>query len=456
MTRLFKIRLVRGQRPPSDATLFPAGDDSQRVPSTRSLAAVAAVAALVAVSLAAAVGGPAAAAPPPEDVCGTCGSYFETAVADAGGPVVAVTESRPGVNLHANGTATVFSWNVLRPAAADWVANNTDAVARELAASDAGLAETKPNLSVELVGGEARVTYTDRDFAHRSVGGTLVVDAFTRTPTGWEVNAGAFHVWAPGSYAAVTHERGAFAVSWTDSIDTEHVVFAPDSGLTSVAAGRLALVIETAPAFLRGAAIALLPFVGALALLFRGVDVAAELLPDADSRTAGGVVAAASAAVLVGLLATRRVSLYFMLPGAVVLCTAATGVAVGAAAYRGVERVRTLALAAVGVPLALGAVAALVGAYAHPAVAGWTIGRALSAGCLAAQVGVFAVLGATRERDGTSRWRRFAAAAAPPVAVVALIGPTAVVLAWVPLLAVLAPLAYLLGAAVGRTSLRSV
>lgn len=80
--------------------------------------------------------------------------------------------------------------------------------------------------------------------------------------------------------------------------------------------------------------------------------------------------------------------------------------------------------------------------------------RRNSAGCLAAQVGVFVVLGSTR--GGGKRWRRFTATVAPVFAVLVVLGPTVPLLAWVPVLAVVAPLGYLLGASVGRSDLRSV
>jgi hypothetical protein len=218
---------------------------------------------------------------------------------------------------------------------------------------------------------------------------------------------------------------------------------------------RLAVVAATAPTFLRGAAIALAPAVGLLAVLFRAVDTAAEVTPAVSARTAGGATAAASAVAIAALVATNSVSLYLLFPASIVLFTAVTGIGAGAAAYRGLGE-RAFTLAAVGAPLAAATLAALAGAYAHPAVAGWTVGRALSAGCLAAQVGVFAALGATRSRDDASRWRRFAAAALPLAAPVALLGPTAIVIAWAALLVALAPAAYLLGASVDRHRLRSV
>ncbi|WP_232701174.1 hypothetical protein [Halobacterium wangiae] len=414
------------------------------------------LATLLVLALLAPLGATAGAAPPPEDVCGACEAHFETAVEDAGGPSVTVGESRLDVHLAENGSAKFVAQNTLQPADAAWVANNTDAVAHALATTDAGLDESKHALSVRLVGDTAVVEYVDDSFGYQTIAGVVVADAFTRTQTGWEVNTGRFVVHAPGTYVVASHDRGDTTVGWDDSVDAEPVAFAPTHGPVSAAATRFALVAETGPAFLRGAAFVLVPFVVVLSLLFRGVDTAVEVTPSVDARTAGGAAVAAGGAVALALVATGAVSLYFMLPGAVLLFTAVTAVAVGAAALREPPTTLSLGLAAVGVPLSVGVVAAFVGALAYPGVFGWTVGRALSAGCLAAQVGVFAVLGATRNRDGGRRWRRFTAAVAPVVGVVALLGPTVVLLAWVPLLAVLAPLAYLLGASVGRSGLRSV
>jgi len=399
----------------------------------------------------------AAAAPPPEDVCGVCGDRAERAVEAAGGPDVAVAESRLDVHVRENSTALARARNELRdPANADWVANNTDAVARALSTTDDGIGESRRGLSVHVDDETVVVEYVDETFAYRTFGGVLVVDALTRTPTGWEVNAAEFAVWAPGTYQTATHDRGHDIASWTDSAPTDHVVFAPDNGPVSAVSSRAALVAATAPAFLRGAAVSLAPLVGALAVLFRAVDAAADLLaPAVDARAAGGVAVAAGVVAALALAATGSVSLYLLFPAAAVLFTAATAVAAGAAALAGVRTTLWLTLAAVGVPLSAAAVAGLAGAFAHPAVAGWTIARALAAGSLAAQLGAFVVFGATRNADGASSLQRFAAVLAPAVAVVAVLGPSLLVVLWVPVVLAVAPLAYLLGASVAP-GLRSV
>lgn len=424
--------------------------------STRRPLPALAVAVVLALGLLAA-GAPALAAPPPEDVCGVCSDHFESGVADADGPDVTVERSRLDVHVRENGSARVVARNTLPKTDAAWVANNTDAVAHALSTNDAGLDESKHALSVRVDDETAVVSYVDETFGYRTFGGVVVADAFTRTPTGWRVNADAFAVHAPGTHVLSTHDRGNTVATWTEDVDTDHVAFAPSHGPVSAAATQLALVVETAPAFLQGATLALFPVVGALAVLFGAVDTAAAVTAGVSARTAGTAAAVGGAAVVLGLVATGAVSLYFMLPGAVPLFTAVTAFAVGAVVLAGARSTQSLALAAVGVPLSAAAVAGLAGGFAHPAVAGWTIGRALAAGCLAAQVGVFTVLGATRDRRsvGGRPWRWFGLALAPAVAVVAAIGPTFLLLLWVPVLLVLAPAAYALGASVGPR-LRSV
>ncbi|MGB9963580.1 hypothetical protein [Halobacterium hubeiense] len=413
--------------------------------------ALPAVAAVVVLAL---VAGGATAAPPPEDACGVCDSYFESAVADAGGPDVAVEQSRLDVHVRENGSARVLARNELAPGDAAWVANNTGAVADALAPVDTGVGDADGPVSVRVVDDAAVVEYTDSGFAYRSFGGVVVVDALAETPTGWTVNAELFALHAPGTHVAASHDRGVSVVEWTDHADDDYVTFAPGHGPASAAAARLALVAATAPAFLRGAAMALGPALAVLAVLFRAVGAVPDLTPDVDAQTAGTVVLGAGALVAGAVVATGQVSLYFMAAGAVPLFTAIAAVAAGGAVHLGVRDTTRLAAAAVGVPLSVGVLAAFVGAFAHPAVAGWTMGRALTAGVLAAQVGVFAVLGATR--DSGSGWLRFAAVAAPAVAVVALVGPTVLVLAWTVALVVVAPLSYAFGASVGRSRLRSV
>ncbi|MDL0137850.1 hypothetical protein PNQ20_13440, partial [Halobacterium salinarum] len=107
--------------------------------------------------------------------------------------------------------------------------------------------------------------------------------------------------------------------------------------------------------------------------------------------------------------------------------------------------VRGLTAAAVGTPIALGTLAAVGGALTHPAVALPTVRRAVVSGLLVAQLGVFVVLGAAHDVAPASRWQRLAAVLAPPAAVVAVVGPTLVLVAWLPLLVVFAHPTYWFG-----------
>jgi len=425
------------------------------VPSTRSLAALGIVAALLVGSLAVA-GPPADAAPPPEDVCGVCDDHFEAAVADAGGPEVTVAESRLDAWVYENGSTLVGAKIDLSRADATWVANNTDALADELAATDAGIDADKRALSVRVDDDLVFVEYVDEEFAYETFGGVVVADALTRTETGWNVNAERFAVWAPSDYVTATHVRGVAVAEWRDHADTGPLVFAPDRGPVPAAIARLALVAATWPAFLGNAAVALVPFVGVLALAFRAMDGVAEATPDVSPRTAGVASVAAGSLAALALAATGRVSLYFRFHEAVPLFAAVTAVSVGVAALAGARGALSLSLAAVGVPLSLGVVAVFVGGPAHPRVAGWTIWRALLAAGLAAQVGAFVVFGAARKRRRGRRWPAFIGLLAPVVAALVLFGSPMLVLYWALALAVLAPLAALLGDAVAGSGLRSV
>ena len=161
-------------------------------------------------------------------------------------------------------------------------------------------------------------------------------------------------------------------------------------------------------------------------------------------------MALGSAALLVGLVLSGQATTYFMLHGATPLFAALTGLVVGGLAVT--DRVhdwRAFAAAAVGTPLLLGVVGAVVGANAHPEVALPTVGRALAAGLLAAQLWTFAVVGALDA--AVSDWVRLAAVVAPLVGVVALLGPgillAPVVLLWLVVLALFGLPAYLVGAA---------
>jgi hypothetical protein len=425
------------------------------------VAAAALAAALLlasAVVLMTAIAPPATAAPPPRDTCGACADDFEDAAAAAGGEVT-VASSAMDVSVAGNGSARVEVAVDVGPDDADWVAANADAVVAELAADGGGLAPVPRDATVQTADGVATVRYDAPEFAHTSAGGVVVVDAFAdgRT-TGWRVTGDQLRLHAPQGYV-VTHGPAATpTVAWTtgEAIDDAHLVYAPGDGATPTAATQFALAVETGPAFLRAAALALAPALVVLALVWRSVDATATRFGDWDARTLGTATAVTSALAAVALVAAGPVSTYVPLQGTAPLVTALTGVSVGSLAATGrLNTDRSVAAAAVGLPLVLGTIAAAVGAVRHPGVASWTVGRGLASGLLAAQLGAFVVLGATRDRTGSSAWRRYAAVAAPPIGVVALLGPAPVLYGWLLVVLLAAHPAYWLGASVAPR-LRSV
>jgi hypothetical protein len=365
------------------------------------------------------------------------------------------------VSLAANGSARVEVTVDVGERDAAWVAANADAVVAELAASarSSALAPVPANATIRASDGVAIVSYDAPEFAHTSAGGVVVVDAFASgRATGWTVTGDALRLHAPEDYAATHGPATAPVTTWTagDDVEAVHVAFAPDDGLVSTAATQAALAVETGPAFLKLAALLLAPVLAVLALVWRSVDATATRFGGWDARTLGTATAAAGVLAAAALLAARSVSTSVSPQGTAPLVTALTAVSVGSLAATGrLDSERAVAAAAVGLPLALGALAAAVGASTHPDVASLTVGRGLASGLLAAQLGAFVVLGATRERADASAWLRYAAVAAPPVGVVALLGPTLVVLGWLAVLLVAAHPAYWLGASLGP-GLRSV
>ncbi|MFB6073308.1 MAG: hypothetical protein ABEJ88_10130 [Halobacterium sp.] len=398
-----------------------------------------------------------AAAPPPEPVCGACDAELEAAVADAGGSVT-VTDATLTVRVGDDGAARVAAANRLAPGDTSWVANHTDAVLAELAAGDDGLAPVPRDATVRVHGNYLEVEYDAPGLARSSFGRVVLVGAFRDTrSTAWRVNVDRFVLHAPTGFVFTRVPVGAagdaFVAHRGDVIDDEFVAFAPDDGAVSNALTRLAVALELGPQFLADAALALAVPVLAVAGLLRGFRAASARLPAPDTAASPGrLVALAGAAVALALVATGHTSSYFEPYWAAPLFTAVTGVLVGGlAAADALDDDRVLAVAAVGTPVALGALAAVAGARFHPEVAYYTVRRALVAGLLAAHAWTFAVAGAHRTRW---RWRRqVAVVAAPLVAVVALAGPAwlaGAAAVWL-LVAAATPAAYWLGA-----SLRSV
>jgi len=437
-------------------------DSGQPSPSLPSLSTLAVVALAVS-ALALGATAPAAAAPPPANVCGACGPAFEDAATAAGGSVTA-DASTMDVRVAADGSARVAVDVTVGSRDADWLAANADAVLAELAAGDDpsvtdGIAPVPADATLHASGDGVTIEYDAPGVAHASPGGVVVVGAFADgRPTGWEVNSDHFRLHAPENHVVTHGPADSPVTEWTsgDHVDDAVVAYASDAGVVSTLATQYALVVETGPEFLRYAAIMLAPTLVVLAGLLWSTRALVAPLPTVDSTRAGTVVAAAGGAVTVALVATGAVSTYFEFPIAAALFAALTAVAVGALAARGrLRTVRGLAAAAVGTPVALAAVGAVVGALTHQEVAVPTVRRAVLAGSLVAQVGAFVVVGASREVAPASRWRRLAAVLAPSVVLVAVVGPTLVLVAWLPLLVVSVYPAYWFGRTVAG-GLRSV
>ena len=435
--------------PPADSQPPPAASDSSTVSHARLTVIAAATVAVLALG----AGAPAAAAPPPTDVCGACGASFEEAAAAAGDDIT-VEASTMDVRVAANGTARVTADLTVESGDADRVAASADAVLAALAAGDDldatdGVAPVPAAATLTAAGDTVRVQYDAPGVAHTAAGGVVVVDAFADgRPTGWEVDAETVRLHAPAGYAVTHGPADAPVTTWTsgDHIDDAVVTYAASNGILATAATQLALVTETGAAFLRYAAIVLAPTLVVLAGLLWSTRAVGTRVPTVGSARAGTVVAAAGGAAAVALVASGAVSTYFEFPIAATLFAALTAVAVGALAASGrLRTIRALAVAAVGTPVALAALGAAVGALTHPAVAVLTARKAVIAGSLVAQIGAFVVVGASQQSDPAGRWRRLAAVLAPSLVVVAVVGPTLLLVAWLPVLVVAAHPAYWFG-----------
>lgn len=408
---------------------------------------------------------PVAAAPPPEDVCGACGTHLETAVEDAGGAVT-VTESTLDVWVYENGSARVIAENQLAGDGADWVRDNREEVASNLAEDDDGLAAVPSDATIDVAGDRVSVAYEAPEFAHTSAGGVVLVDAFRDThSTGWEVNADTFRLHAPDGYEFTAGPGATELKTWNGNDDhtaAEFVAFAPDDGAVSTLATQFAIGIEVGPQFAAAAALTLVAPFFVLALVLAALPrLVAGIGENGDVHRGALVITGASAALAAALTVSGTASDYFMLPASVPLFAAATGVVVGGLAARGrlADR-RRLAVAAVGAPLAFAALAAAIGAARHPEVALPTAGRAAASGLLAAQLWLFAPLGSADRAGDDTRWWLRAAAFAPFVGFVLLLGPSVVfgllLAIWALALVVVAAPAYWLGSALQHARVRSV
>lgn len=441
------------------------------MPSSRSASSTLVVVALSTFLVAVAMLGPvavspAAGAPPPEDVCGACETHFETAVEDVG-RTVTVDGSSFDVWVFENGSAWVVAENQLRADDAAWVDDHREEVVDSLAESDDGLAPVTSDATVRVVHDRVYVAYAVPNFAHTSVGNVVLVDAFRDThSTGWEVNADTFRLYAPGDYVFTAGPDATEVNVWgadsDPSVDTTLVAFAPDDGVVSTLATQLAIGVEVGPPFAAAAALTLaVPFFVlaiVLALLSR---LGTRVGENGDIHRGAILIAGASAVLAVAMTASGIASDYFMLPASVPLFVAATGVVVGGLAARGyLADHRRLAVVAIGTPLAFAALAAAIGALRHPELAARTAGRALASGLLAAQLWLFAPLGSADRAEDETRWWLRAAAFAPFVGFVLLLGPGVVfgvfLAVWALALGVVAAPAYWIGSALQHARVRSV
>lgn len=195
-----------------------------------------------------------AAAPPPEGVCGVCGSEFERSAEEVGVDAT-VVESDLTVRVTADGDSRWTAHATLSGPAADRFAANRSllrrAVERTYDSSRTAVDEPR-NLSVGLDDRTVTVSFTVADAARRYPGDVLLFDAFARSPPDGEpyVDADELTVRGPAG-TAVTHAPSGGTVDgnridWSASEDDGSygpqlgsdalVAFAPDDGLLSRAA----------------------------------------------------------------------------------------------------------------------------------------------------------------------------------------------------------------------------
>jgi hypothetical protein len=242
------------------------------------------------------------AAPPPEGVCGVCGSEFER-TAEENGIDATVRASNLTVQVTPAGDSHWTAIATLNRAAADQFARNRtllDRTVRRTYASYRTVVDDPENLSVTLDDRTVTVTFTVANAAHRYPGGVLVFDEFARYPPDGEAynDADTLIVTGP-SGTTVTHSppgstaRGNRAV-WTADADRRTsrsqlgreatVAFAPDGGLLARAATAAAVRTHAlGPIQSELREYALLPAV-LLGLVAGGLLLAGDRLPPALAR----------------------------------------------------------------------------------------------------------------------------------------------------------------------------
>lgn len=256
-----------------------------------------------------------AAAPPPEGVCGICGSGFERA-ADENGIDATVGESTLTVRATAEGESHWTATATLNRAAADQFAENHTLLERTVHrtyTTGRTVVDDPENLSVTLDDRTVTVAFTLPDTVRQYPGGVLLFDGFVSYPPNGNayIDADALTVTGPAG-TTITHTPtggtvGGGQAVWTTGPDRSHlgqkatIAFAHDDGLVGQAATAAAVRIHAfglAEADLR--AYALLPAV-LLGLVAAGLVLAGDRLPRLRGRgrqvtqwlaVAGGLYAA--------------------------------------------------------------------------------------------------------------------------------------------------------------------
>lgn len=193
----------------------------------------------------------ASAAPPPEGVCGVCGSAFERSAEEVGVDVT-VVESNLTVQVTADGDSHWTAHSTLNRAAADRFAANRTLLKRTIErtyTSSRTVVDNPQNLSVVLDERTVTVTFTVEDVAHQYAGGVLLFDGFVRYPPNGDsyIDADTLTVHGP-SGTVVTHTPPGSTVDgnqsvWTTSKDGQtyspqlgheaSIAFAPDNGIVA-------------------------------------------------------------------------------------------------------------------------------------------------------------------------------------------------------------------------------
>ncbi|WP_157971774.1 hypothetical protein [Halorussus litoreus] len=331
-----------------------------------------------------------AAAPPPEGVCGVCGSAFEQSAEEVGVDAT-VVESDLAVHVSADGDSRWTAHVVLsRPAADRFAANRTllRRAVEQTYASYRTAVDDPRNLSVGLDDRTVTVSFTVADAAQRYPGDVLLFDAFARSPPDGEpyVDADELSVHGPTG-TAVTHAPAGGTVDgnrvvWTASEDGRtysprlgreaSVAFGPNDGLPSRAATAVAVrghSLDVIGPELRAYALAPAALLGivAVGLLLTGgrLPVGADL----------GRTAARWLAVGVGLYVALAAVAFLLVGDGLGYVLGVVGIGLAPQAFL----TATVAVVTDYRDVASGGSAASVTSLAVLAVLGWTLALVLGA-----------------------------------------------------------------------------